>query len=69
MRIRSAVESDVTAMCGVDHIAAQEGSYRQKLREWIEAGSAIVALYIDKEDSPRPVTFQLELYEKIRVTA
>jgi len=44
MRIRSAVESDVTAMCGVDHIAAQEGSYRQKFLEWVEAGSAIVAL-------------------------
>ena len=44
MKIRDATESDVTAMYGVDHMAAQEGSRRQHIREWVDAGRAIVAL-------------------------
>ena len=47
MKIRDATESDVAAMYPVDHMAAEEGSRRQHIREWVDAGRAIVALIDD----------------------
>jgi len=44
MKIRYATESDVAAMYAVDHTAAEEGSRRQHIRNWVDAGRAIVAL-------------------------
>ncbi len=44
MKIRDATESDVVAMYGVDPMAAQEGSRRQHIREWVDTGRAVVAL-------------------------
>ena len=47
MKIRDATESDVAAMYAVDHMAAKEGSRRQHIRDWVDAGRAIVALIDD----------------------
>lgn len=44
MRIRDATESDLEAMYAVVHIISEEGSRRQHIREWVDAGRAIVAL-------------------------
>ena len=44
MRIRDATESDLEAMYTVVHMVAEEGSRRQHIREWVDAGRAIVAL-------------------------
>ena len=44
MKIRDATESDLAAMFAVDHMAAEEGSRRQHIREWVAAGRAIIAL-------------------------
>ena len=44
MKIREATSSDVPAMCAVDHMAAEEGSRRQHIRDWVNAGQAIVAV-------------------------
>lgn len=44
VKIRDATESDVAAMCAVDHMAVEEGSRRQQIRAWVDAGRAIVAL-------------------------
>jgi ribosomal protein S18 acetylase RimI-like enzyme len=44
MKIRDAISSDVPAMYAVDHMAAEEGSRRQHIREWVSAGHAIVAI-------------------------
>jgi GNAT superfamily N-acetyltransferase len=47
MRIRDATSSDVLAMYAIDHMAAEEGSRRQHIREWVAAGQAIVAVVDD----------------------
>ncbi len=44
MRIRDATESDLAAMYAVDPMAVEEGGRRQHIREWVDAGRAIVAL-------------------------
>jgi GNAT superfamily N-acetyltransferase len=44
MRIRDAKESDLAAMYSVDYMAHAESSRRQHIREWVDAGRAIVAL-------------------------
>lgn len=44
MKIRDATSSDVPAMYAVDHMAAEEGSRRQHIRDWVNAGHAIVAV-------------------------
>ena len=44
IKIRDATELDVAAIYAVDHEAAEEGIRRQHIREWIDAGRAIVAL-------------------------
>ena len=44
MKIRYATESDVAAMFAVDRVAAEEGSRRQHIRNWVGSGRAIVAL-------------------------
>jgi ribosomal protein S18 acetylase RimI-like enzyme len=44
MKIRDATSSDVPAMYAVDHMAAEEASRRQHIREWVSAGHAIVAV-------------------------
>ena len=43
MKIRSATETDVAAMYAVDHMAAEEGSRRQHIRNWVSARCAIVS--------------------------
>ena len=47
MKIRDATSSDLSAMYAVDHMAAEEGSRRQHIREWVSAGRAIVAVIDD----------------------
>ncbi|MEL6493158.1 MAG: GNAT family N-acetyltransferase [Cyanobacteria bacterium J06634_6] len=44
MKTRDATESDVVAMYAVDRAAAEEGSRRHQIREWVDARQAIVAL-------------------------
>ncbi len=44
MKIRPATSSDVPAIYVVDHMAAEEGSRRQHIRDWVNAGQAIVAV-------------------------
>ena len=44
MKIRDATELDVVAMFSVDQMAAEEGSRRQQIREWVDTGRGIVAL-------------------------
>lgn len=44
MKIRNATKSDLAAMYAVDRMATDEGSHRQHIREWVDAGQAIVAL-------------------------
>jgi ribosomal protein S18 acetylase RimI-like enzyme len=48
VKIRDATSADVPGMCAVDHMAAEEGSRRQYIREWVSMGHAIVAV-IDNE--------------------
>ena len=43
MKIRNATETDVAAMYAVDHMAAEEGSRRQHIRNWVSARCAIVS--------------------------
>ena len=47
MKIRDATSSDVPGMYAVDHMAAEEGSRRQHIREWVSSGQAIVAVVDD----------------------
>jgi ribosomal protein S18 acetylase RimI-like enzyme len=44
MEIRDATQSDKPAIYAVDHMAADEGSRRQHIREWVSAGHAIVVV-------------------------
>jgi len=47
MKIRAATASDIEAMYGVEDLAAQEGSRRQHIREWVDTRQAVVALIDD----------------------
>lgn len=47
MKIRDATSSDVSAMYAIDHMAAEEGSRRQHIRGWVNAGQAMVAVIDD----------------------
>jgi ribosomal protein S18 acetylase RimI-like enzyme len=47
MKIRNATESDLAAIYAVDPIAAEESSHKQHIRQWVNAGQAIVALIDD----------------------
>ena len=47
MKIRDATPSDAPAMYAVDHMAAEEGSRRQHIREWVSEGNAVVAVTDD----------------------
>ena len=44
MKIRDATSSDLDAMYAVDHMATEEGSRRQHIRDWVASGQAIVAV-------------------------
>jgi len=47
MKIRDATESDLAAMYAIDHVAAEEETRKQHIREWVDARQAIVALIDD----------------------
>ena len=47
MKIRDATSSDVPGMYAVDHMASEQGSRRQHIREWVSSGQAIVAVVDD----------------------
>ncbi|MEM7736690.1 MAG: GNAT family N-acetyltransferase [Deinococcota bacterium] len=47
MKIRDATESDLAAIYTIDLIAAEDTSHKQHIREWVDAGQAIVALIND----------------------
>lgn len=44
MKIQNATKSDLAAIYAVDRMATDEGSHKQHIREWVDAGQAIVAL-------------------------
>ncbi|MEM1202582.1 MAG: GNAT family N-acetyltransferase [Acidobacteriota bacterium] len=44
MKIRDATESDLAAIFSLDHLATEDVSHRQHIRDWVDAGQAIVAL-------------------------
>lgn len=48
MKIRDATDSDVPAMCAVDAMVVGEGNRRQRIKEWVCTGRAIVAVIDDE---------------------